>query len=191
MWQLCIALRRTPAATPGMSGMMSTSSLPLRRTARALLFDPANRLLLIQYEAARKIEGREPGDRLFWYTPGGGIDPGESAEQACRRELQEEVGLAEAVIGAEVALWHEPLTLFRRPTLTHARFFIVHAPDDRIDTSDLQATEQDLVHQVRWMSLQELELHIGSIVPIGLVPLVRTILAGHLPSAPVLLGTSA
>ncbi len=91
------------------------STFPDRHTARALLFDPADRLLLIQYEAARDLAGRKPGDRLFWYTPGGGIDPGETAEQACARELMEEVGLRDAVIGPLVALWDEPISLFRIP----------------------------------------------------------------------------
>jgi 8-oxo-dGTP pyrophosphatase MutT (NUDIX family) len=164
------------------------TTLPLRRTARALLFDPKGRLLLIQYEAARDIVGRKPGDRLFWYTPGGGIDPGETAIEACQRELMEEVGLANAAIGPLVARWQAPLTLFKTPTETDAAFFIVHAPDDRIDTSDLQATELDPVHDVRWMSLAELEEQEAAIVPAGIVPLVRSILMGTIPAEPVQLG---
>jgi 8-oxo-dGTP pyrophosphatase MutT (NUDIX family) len=156
-------------------------SLPHRHTARALLFDPADRLLLIQYEAARDLDGRAPGDRLFWYTPGGGIDPGETPEEACARELFEEVGLKDARIGRYVAHWEGPLTLFRIPTFTHARFFIVRAPDDRIDTKDLQATENDPVTDVRWHDLHSLEKIERSIVPTGLVALVRRIIADDLP----------
>jgi 8-oxo-dGTP pyrophosphatase MutT (NUDIX family) len=164
------------------------SELPLRRTARALLFDPANRLLLIQYQAARDIEGRNRGERLFWYTPGGGIDPGETPEEACQRELFEEVGLRDAMIGPLVARWQAPLRLFIRETQTDACFFLVRAEDDRIDTSTLQATEMDPVHGVRWMSLVELEAEESSIVPSGIVPLVRSILSGAMPAVPVSLG---
>jgi 8-oxo-dGTP pyrophosphatase MutT (NUDIX family) len=167
---------------------VSMSDLPLRHTARALLFDPSDRLLLIQYEAARDIEGRAPGDRLFWYTPGGGIDPGETPEQACQRELGEEVGLHHAHIGPLVARWAGPLRLFIRETQTDAQFFLVRAENDRIDTRDLQATEMDPVHDVRWMSLAELRAVEASIVPSGIVPLVQRILSGTIPATPMSLG---
>ena len=44
-----------------------------RRSARVILADSAERLLLFQSED-------------FWFTPGGGIEPGETLEQAAIRE---------------------------------------------------------------------------------------------------------
>lgn len=58
-----------------------------RETVRLLLIEPANRVLL--------FEDSDPGlpsRPTFWITPGGGIDPGESAEQAAVREVAEETG---------------------------------------------------------------------------------------------------
>jgi 8-oxo-dGTP pyrophosphatase MutT (NUDIX family) len=55
----------------------------LERTAgRVIVLDPAGRVLL--------FEGIDPGlidAPRFWFTPGGGCEPGESFEAAARREL--------------------------------------------------------------------------------------------------------
>jgi 8-oxo-dGTP pyrophosphatase MutT (NUDIX family) len=58
-----------------------------RRVVRVLLFDERERLLL--FFARDTVD---PAN-AYWYLPGGGIDPGETAHDAARRELEEEAGL--------------------------------------------------------------------------------------------------
>jgi 8-oxo-dGTP diphosphatase len=60
-----------------------------RQTARVLLFDSADRVLLIRCVATRS-DGK-PFE--FWLTPGGEIEPGEEPLAAAHRELLEELGL--------------------------------------------------------------------------------------------------
>jgi 8-oxo-dGTP pyrophosphatase MutT (NUDIX family) len=56
-----------------------------RDAARVLLLDRSDRVLLVAHL---------PGDgRTVWTAPGGGLDPGESHEQAAARELREEIGI--------------------------------------------------------------------------------------------------
>jgi len=61
-----------------------SSGLPLRRAVRALVLDPADRLLLVRFDWP---------DKSIWAPPGGGIDEGETPERAIERELAEECGL--------------------------------------------------------------------------------------------------
>jgi 8-oxo-dGTP pyrophosphatase MutT (NUDIX family) len=49
---------------------------------RAVLLDGDNRVLLLRHTYM-------PG----WHFPGGGVEPGETAEEAARREAEEETGL--------------------------------------------------------------------------------------------------
>jgi len=65
-----------------------------RRAARVLLFDPTGDILLIRCAVPRGDE-----DVVFWLTPGGEIEPGESEIDAAHREIREELGLNLALEG--------------------------------------------------------------------------------------------
>ncbi|MEA1831672.1 NUDIX domain-containing protein [Methylobacterium durans] len=162
-------------------------ALPLRHIARALVFDPADRLLLIAYEAVRPIDPERPDARAFWFMPGGGLEPGETHAQACRRELDEEIGVPDAPIGPLVATCDGPFRLFRNPRDARERYFLVRLPSDEIDTGRLAETEDNPVLGTRWWSLAELEASGERIEPAGLAALVRRILAGDIPAVPVTL----
>lgn len=68
----------------------------LRRTSRIILMDEGGAALLFMTVA--------PDSTRFarWITPGGGVDPGETHEQAAIRELFEETGLVVDSVGEPV-----------------------------------------------------------------------------------------
>jgi len=73
---------------------------PSIEVAAGVIRDAAGRVLL-----ARRPEGGHLGG--LWEFPGGKIEPGESAEQALRRELAEELGIRPGPVRPLVALRHE------------------------------------------------------------------------------------
>ncbi len=159
-----------------------------RHTARLIVLDPADRLLLIAYQAAVDIDPARPGFRRLWYTPGGGLEPGETHDQAARRELREETGIADAVFGPCLAVQSGPVTWFRRKALTHARYFLVRAASDWFDSSNLAATEDDPVLDIRWWPLDAFETSGEIVLPPGLPALVRGWLREGAPERPLNLG---
>jgi G:T/U-mismatch repair DNA glycosylase/8-oxo-dGTP pyrophosphatase MutT (NUDIX family) len=67
-----------------------SSGLPLRQAVRALILDAEDRVLLVRFDWP---------DKQVWAPPGGGIDPGETPEEAIVRELAEECGLRNFELG--------------------------------------------------------------------------------------------
>jgi 8-oxo-dGTP pyrophosphatase MutT (NUDIX family) len=160
-------------------------NLAPRDTARALVLDPDDRLLLIAYEADIDVDPARPGLRRFWFTPGGGLEPGESREAALRRELEEEIGVADIGPAPVVARRETPLLLFRQKRFVRESYHLVRLPSPAIDTARLAETEDNPVLGVRWWPLDELERADDPVEPRGLVALARRLARGELPSPPV------
>lgn len=119
-----------------------------RPAARILLLDEADRVLLFRFD---------PADRPpFWCTPGGALDPGESYEQAARRELHEETGL-DLECGPQVLQRHvEFLTIEGVEVSADERYFLVRAPHDAVDTSGHTELEQRVMTRFHWFTRADL-----------------------------------
>ena len=77
-----------------------------RLTARVLLFDPRGDILLVRGRATQAADARS-----FWFTVGGGVDPGESLEAGALREIAEETGFTDVELGPVVWLRASVFTL--------------------------------------------------------------------------------
>ncbi len=138
---------------------------PMARDAvRALLVDERGRLLTMRWE--------RPGN-TWWITPGGGVENGESDEQALRRELLEEVGLREFELGPLVFECIHVLPGKRRLIRQRDRFYLV-----RVGQIEVAATIDLLAENVtghRWWTLEELEATDERVAPPQLAALVRSL----------------
>ena len=163
---------------------MSTAPDPrarhVRRSARIVIIDPAQRVLL--------LAARDPADgRVVWFLPGGGIEPDETIEAAARRELREEVGLPESspLVGP---VWtrHHDFDWNGRGVSQDEWFFVLRL-DSELDAATVlpDGAEGSYFEGARWASVAELAAWPQIMAPRRLPDLLRPILAGQLPSEPL------
>ncbi|MQM27873.1 NUDIX hydrolase [Glycomyces albidus] len=152
-----------------------------RRTARALVLDRDDRVLLFHREATI----RDVGDRYF-YTPGGGVEPGETPAEAGARELLEELGLRIAAedLGAPVATCYSLQQRIDTGAFVAAddTFFLVRATAADLDfTSPAHASPAGHA----WLDPDAMDAAPARILPRGLPDLTRRILAEGPPETPI------
>jgi 8-oxo-dGTP pyrophosphatase MutT (NUDIX family) len=124
-----------------------------RRAGRVLLVDADNRVLLL-----RGFNPAAPAE-LFWFTIGGGIDPGESAAEAAARELLEEAGLAVDPADLGEPVWHRiaEFSFDGRRYRQEEDYFLLRTEAFEVSLAGLDAVEQEIVVGYRWWGAADLE----------------------------------
>jgi 8-oxo-dGTP pyrophosphatase MutT (NUDIX family) len=146
-----------------------------RNAVRAILLTPDERILLMRI--------RLPGLSPFWIAPGGGIEPAETVDQALRRELQEELGLADFETGP--VLWRRQHTFNWEGKRLCQRevYYAVHTGYFEPRMSD--HLEREALDEFRWWKATELANATERLTPLSLAAIVNSYLRSGPPSEPI------
>ena len=139
---------------PGADGMLS------RRAARALVVagpPGAERVLMLRGHDVDQAE------RSWWFTPGGGIEPGEEPLAAAVREVAEESGIVldpAAVVGPVLSR-SAVFDFLARHVRQDETFYLARLPQSPEELGALAddgwtAVERATLDEVRWFGLDEL-----------------------------------
>jgi len=132
-----------------------------------MVFDPAGRVLLIRCAVMRP-----DGEFVFWLTPGGEIEAGETVAQAAARELREELGLELEVAGpvyTEATQFEHQGEMRDNVDFVFTARCAAEAPLLRGVTPD----EIKIMKEIRWWSVQEIESSAERIFPVDLAERMR------------------
>jgi double-stranded uracil-DNA glycosylase len=144
-----------------------------RRAVRALVLDSLGRTLLLRWP--------RPGGSPFWIAPGGGVERGESDEEALRRELREELAIDRSDFGP--CIWMREFTFPWRDGWWHQRerYHVVQAEADEITAGEEH-------ENARWWTADELVATDELIAPSRLGELLRELAVNGPPPEPLDVG---
>ena len=154
----------------------------VRRSARLLIVDNQQRLLLFKFELTR---GPLAGQR-FWATPGGELQDGESFEAAALRELFEETGLSLEDVGPQAARREAVFRLADGEEVqADERFFHLQVGALDLVRTGWTEFEREVMTQHRWWSAADLALTEEQVWPENILELLALVGVAPKPSASI------
>jgi 8-oxo-dGTP pyrophosphatase MutT (NUDIX family) len=175
--------------TAHMPGTPHTPRVRVRGTARVVVLDPDGRVLLFEYEDVAPPDPSRPALRRFWGTPGGGVEPGETFEQAAARELYEETRIRVPAVGPWLWSRDRSLTFTDGTVLFRERYYLVRLTaaggGQEVSTDDLQPYERSIYRAHRWWSVEDMSASAETFLPEGLPGLLAPVVRGAVPAAPL------
>lgn len=156
-----------------------------RHCVRLIVANHRSHVLLLKHRYEDVVVPIMPKLGAFWLMPGGGIEQGESAEQACHRELWEETGLHARRISP--CLWTHELHIVVRgeDVLNCDQYYLVEVESHRVSWENAQPDEHEAFLEYRWWSLEQLANTDEEVSPPGLEALLPPVLKGEFPSRPI------
>jgi len=157
-----------------------------RKTVRVLLLDPADCLLLMRMHdpTVGDASGRVLRD-AYWVTIGGESEPGEDIAVTARREVLEETGIANVRIGPPVWTTEHVLCVHGKNRLMQETFFLARTGTTDLNPDGWTELERQVVHEMRWWSLADLQATSDTIFPTSLVQHLPALLTGDIPASPI------
>ncbi len=129
--------------------------IPSRRAARVIIFDAQGKVLLIRGHDTHDL------DHTWWFTVGGGLEPGEAARLGAVRETLEETGLRldpQELVGPVIHRKGE----FRFANATVRQdedFFLAYLQHSqpKITPKGLTAMENQTLDEFAWLTPQQVQ----------------------------------
>ncbi len=136
------------------------------------------------------FQGQDPSDpsKIYWCPVGGGLEPGETSEDAARREVREETGLVDFDLGPHVWSRQDRYSFNGEHYHVNETWFLSRVSVFEIDTTALYGLERVSFVQYRWWTQSELDVTTEIMTPRQLAPLLKDLILNGAPDVPLEFG---
>ena len=141
-----------------------------RPSARLFILDSSGRVLLFRFQFTKGVLAGED----YWSTPGGGLESGESFEQAALRELEEETGIRRETVGHPVGFREFILGLMSgEEVIADEQYFLIEVGDEALSRDGWNPHETEIMTEHKWWSLDELKQTEKTVWPANIVEMIQ------------------
>lgn len=151
----------------------------VRPAGRVILIGPGGRALMF-----RGGDPHRPADGTWWFTPGGGVDPGESSIEACHRELWEETGHSDVEWSGLIARREATFSFMGATYLAREDFYVAHTTHLDVSPLGMTPVEEEWIEEHRWMDATSIRRLTEPVYPVELPDVLSGLAARRYPSSP-------
>lgn len=126
--------------------------MKIRKSSQAILLNPEDKIFLFKFEFAMLS-----GCNTLWVTPGGGVEDGESFQQALSREIYEELGIEIKGNFKWIYYRNKPFTTKSgEEFISEERYYLVKIGYSNINFENMDYFEQRLTKDWKWWTVEEI-----------------------------------
>jgi 8-oxo-dGTP pyrophosphatase MutT (NUDIX family) len=152
----------------------------IRRSARVVLLNDRNEVFLFRHRDSRGT---------FWVTPGGGVEEGETWEEAAIREMWEETGISGIPLGPCIWTRTPAVNMFGEPAFGQERYYLVRCGMREVSNANQLDYEREVYTVSGWWSLEQMRSSQETFYPDLLCDLLLPVVSGDGVTQPIPLQT--
>ena len=156
--------------------------MQIRKSSRAIVLNKRNEIFLFRYTFDFFAE-----QESVWITPGGGLDDGESFEEALKRELFEELGIELSGSDSTPQIYYRfPLYELKsgETVQSEERFYLVRLDETEFSYVGWTESENKRMTAGKWWSVEEIKASGEKFFSEDVVEIIERLSEGDIPGEP-------